>query len=327
MNLGGYALATLCEALRARPELDLKRDIQLPARILGAPGTSAWFPGESILNGDDTAALPYGDTHVLFAAEGMRPEFVAADPGFAGFCSVMVNLNDIAAMGGRPWAVVDVLFLGASDNQRVLEGVRDASRAFGVPIVGGHTTRVDGGSLLAVAVLGRARRLISGHRARPGQVLLAAVDLRGGFRGSSANFDAASSAPPEQLRAALSILPELAESEAVLSGKDVSMAGLCGSLLMLLETSGVGAALDLDRLPAPAAVEPLRWLCAFPSFGFILTAEPQRAAEVRERFDAAGIACSVVGEVDASRTLTLRAGTERALYAELAAGTLTGFGP
>ena len=151
MKLGGYSLAELCRALRERPELELKRDIRLPARVLGIPTESAWFPGGPIANGDDTAALPDQDGFTLLAAEGMRPEFVAADPWFAGFCAVMVNLSDVAAMGGRPWAIVDVLFSGGSDAEQVLLGMRDASRAFGVPIVGGHTTRVSGASSLALS--------------------------------------------------------------------------------------------------------------------------------------------------------------------------------
>lgn len=327
MKLGERSLDELCATLQARHELGLKRDIQLAARVFPHAAASAWFPGGPILNGDDTAALPDADGYTLFAAEGLRPEFVAAEPWFAGFCSVMVNLNDVAAMGGRPWAVVDVLFMGSGDNQRLLEGLRDAADAFGVPVVGGHTARVDSGTALAVAVLGRARRLISSHRARPGQALLYAVDLRGEFRGQSGNFDAATSATPEALRRNLAILPELAEAELCGAGKDVSMAGLCGSLLMLLETSGVGGWLDLDRVPAPPGVEPVRWLAAFPSFGFVLATEPERAAEVAARFEAAGVTCRIVGGIDGSRALTLRAGQKCAVYAELAASALTGFGP
>ena len=109
MILEPGSLATLARELKGRADLDLKRDIQLAARAFGRASHSAWFPsGQPILNGDDAAALPNGEGFVLFAAEGMRSEFLAADPWFCGFCSVMVNLNDIAAMGGRPWAITDV---------------------------------------------------------------------------------------------------------------------------------------------------------------------------------------------------------------------------
>jgi AIR synthase-related protein len=326
MKLGGVSLSTLAEELRGRAELGMKRDIQLPSRVFGDTGKSAWFPSkEPILNGDDTAALPDADGYTLFAAEGMRPELVAADPWFAGFCSVMVNLSDIAAMGGRPWAVVDVLFMGNGENERVLEGMQAASELFGVPVVGGHTARVAGPTLLSVAVLGRARRLISSHAAKPGQIVLMAVDLRGSFRVGSA-FNAATTASAQQLRACLATLPELAEAGLVAAGKDISMAGTCGSLAMLLETSGVGAVLDLERVPAPAEVEPLRWLTAFPSFGYVLTVDESAAPAVCARFDAVGVACAAVGTVNASQRLTLRHAGAEALYLDLAERPLTGFG-
>ncbi len=326
MKVAPDELRPLVAALTARAELDLKRDIQLPARMLGGRGQSAWFPSrEPILNGDDTAALPADGGYVLLAAEGIRPELVARDPWFAGFCSLMVNFGDIAAMGGRPWAVVDVLFLGGGENERVLEGMRDASELFGVPIVGGHTTRVDGPTALSVAVVGKARRLISSHAARPGQTLLVAADLRGSFRGSGA-FNAATTASAQQLRANLAVLPELAEAGLVGAGKDISMAGVCGTLAMLLETSGVGATLALDAIPAPAGVEPLRWLTCFPSFGFVLAVDDAAVAAVCARFDAVGVACAAAGRVDESRRLQLSVGSEQQLYLDLSAAALTGFG-
>jgi AIR synthase-related protein len=327
VKLGSVSLTTLTEELRGRAELGMKQDIQLPARVFGGALKSAWFPSkEAILNGDDTAALPDGDGYSLFAAEGIRPELVAADPWFAGFCSVMVNLSDVAAMGGRPLAVVDVLFMGSGENERVLEGMLAASELFGVPVVGGHTARVAGPTMLAVAVLGRAKRLISSHAARPGQVLLMAVDLRGSFRGSGGAFNAATTASAAQLRASLALLPELAEAGLVGAGKDISMAGTCGSLGMLLETSGVGAVLDLERIPTPAEVEPLRWLTAFPSFGYVLAVDESAVSQVCARFDAAGVACAAVGAITASRALLLRHAGQEAVYLDLSERPLTGFG-
>jgi AIR synthase-related protein len=327
MNLNGIPLAQLTCALSSRAELEMKRDIQLPARVFGTATHSAWFPSQgSVLNGDDTAALPADGGYTLFAAEGMRPELVAADPWFAGFCSIMVNLSDVAAMGGRPWAIVDVLFMGAGENERVLEGMQAASELFGVPVVGGHTARVDGPTLLSVAVLGRARRLISSHSARAGQTLLMAVDLRGSFRGAGTAFNAATTASAKQLRANLATLPELSEAGLVGAGKDISMAGLCGSLAMLLETSGVGATLDLERVPAPPDVDPLRWLMAFPSFGFVLAVDPDAVESVCARFDAVGVVCRAVGQVQRGRQLLLQHGAEQALYLDLETHALTGLG-
>jgi len=320
------ALEPLVRDLRARTELGFKQDIQLAAKVFGRDTQSAWFPGETIVNGDDAAALRDEGGHVLFAAEGMRGELLAADPWFAGYCGVLTNVNDIAAMGGRPWAVVDVMFLGSGENERVFQGMAAASAAFGVPVVGGHTTRVSGASMLGVAVIGRARRLISSFAARPGYVLLAAISLNGSFRGPGGNFNAATQTPSYALRAQLAVLPELAESGLAIAGKDISMAGICGTLLMMIEASGCGATIDLARLPAPPGIDALRWLTAFPSFGFLVAVEPVSVSSVCARFDAVGVACAPVGTIDDSRTLQIVYESERDEYWDLGAAGLTGFG-
>jgi AIR synthase-related protein len=327
MNIERGSLSALTGALQTRVELTYKQDIQLAAKAFGREARSAWFPEEGpIVNGDDATALAHAGGYVLFAAEGMHRDFVEKDPWFAGYCSILTNVNDIAATGGRPWAAVDVLFLGSADNARVFDGMGAASSAFGVPVVGGHTTRVAGASMLAVAVVGRANKIIPSTTARPGHVVMAAVALDGTFRGGGGNFNAATAATPARLRSQLAVLPALAESGAVSAGKDISMAGLCGTLLMMLETSGCGATLDLGRIPAPKGVDALRWLTAFPSFGFLLSVEPARAAEVQARFEDAGVACAIVGEVDPGRRLDLGYEGDRATYWDLARQPLTGFG-
>jgi selenophosphate synthetase-related protein len=103
------------------------------------------------------------------------------------------------------------------------------------------------------------------------------------------------------------------------------MAGLCGTALMMLEASGCGARIDVAAIPAPPDVDALRWLTAFPSFGFLLAAAPEAVPSLRARFADAGVACAVVGELDGSRALTLAQGTERALFWDLRAAPFTGF--
>ena len=229
-----------------------------------------------------------------------------ADPRFAGYCGVMVNLSDIAAMGGRPIAVVDAVWArSTTEANPVLAGLREAATIYGVPIVGGHTnSRADRGQL-AVAVLGRAKRLITSFDARDGDCLLAAIDLRGGFREPNLYWDAATGSPPERLRGDLALLPEIAEAGLVTAGKDISMAGLVGTAMMLLEASRCGARIEIDAIPCPAGVDLSRFLMAFPSFGFILTAKPADVGALLTRFAARSIAASVIGHVDASRTVRL----------------------
>ena len=58
--------------------------------------------GHTVLGfGDDSAALRIGNDHILFASDGIWTQ-LRSDPFWAGYCSVLVNVNDIYAMGGVP---------------------------------------------------------------------------------------------------------------------------------------------------------------------------------------------------------------------------------
>jgi len=279
--------------------------------------------------GDDCAAIPDGAGHLLLAAEGMLPWFVSEDPWFAGYCAVMVNISDVAAMGGRPLAIVNVLWTpGAERSEPIWQGMNAAARAYGVPIVGGHTAAADGANAyLAAAVMGRAERLITSFDAMPGDDLLMAVDLRGAYRGEKPFWNCSTSAPPGRLRADLDILPALAASGACRAGKDISNGGIPGTLAMLLECSSVGAELWLDQLPRPDGVPLERWLISFPSFGFLLAVSPEKSAEVIDQFAAREIACAAVGRFTESRSFVLTLGHARQVFLEWQTGAEAGWRP
>jgi AIR synthase-related protein len=310
----------LCDALRESRGFAHKRDLSDVMRRL-AP---ALPPGIAV--GDDCAAIPDGDGHLLFAIEGFVEDFVERMPWFAGYCGVMVNVSDVYAMGGRPLAVVDALWnTGAQQGAPVLDGLMEASRRYGVPIVGGHSNHKAARGQLAVAVVGRARKLMTSFDARPGDALVMAVDVRGAWQEPYPYWNASTGAPADRLRADLELLPCLAEEGLCDAAKDISMAGAVGTTLMLLECSRVGACLDTAAMPRPDATSIddeaalLRWLCAFPSYGFVLSVRPQNVAAVLDRFHAREIACAVVGEVHALPQVTLRHCGQEALLWDLAA--------
>jgi selenophosphate synthetase-related protein len=123
------------------------------------------------------------------------------------------------------------------------------------------------------------------------------------------------------------VLGTLAASGAVHACKDVSNAGVAGSLLMMLEASGVGAVLDLDRVPRPEGVDLPAWLATFPSFGFVFAAPREGTGAVLAHLGERGIACERCGRVDASSQLRLASGGHEALLWDLARQPFTGFGP
>ncbi len=303
---------------------DLIRTLKTSARIVQKQYLAAlwrYFPrspridGSDILLGDDAAAIKSGEGYLLLAAEGVYQPLLKSNPYLAGRTSVLTNVNDIYAMGGRPVALVDVLF---SENEEsageVLRGISDNAARYGVPVVGGHTTLEAESGSLSVFILGKAERLLSGFGAREGDDILLASALEGRFYPAFNFWDSSSTLPGDELRRQLEILPALAESGLADAAKDVSMAGLIGSALMMLEGSKAGAEIYLDRIPAPAEVPLVKWLLTFPSYGFILSARPDKTQYIKESFRGPGLVCETVGRVTGDGRVFLTDGGEKELF-------------
>ncbi|MBC7436089.1 MAG: sll0787 family AIR synthase-like protein [Bdellovibrionales bacterium] len=308
----------LCETLRASRGFAHKRDISDIITALGQalPGGSAAL-AQAVPVGDDCAAIPDGQGgYLLFAIEGLVEDFILRMPWFAGYCSVMVNVSDIYAMGGRPTAVVNAMWSqGMEPAAQMLKGMARASEVYGVPIVGGHSNNRSERPQLAVSILGRASKLLTSFDARPGDSLIMAVDVRGAYEEPFPYWNASTCAEAERLRGDLELLPQLAEAGLCDAAKDISMAGPVGTAMMLLECSGVGAVIDVDVLPRPPGVALERWLATFPSYGFVLSVRPPHVAEVMMRFASRDLTCAVVGEVTAQRQVHLRqVGSEALLW-------------
>lgn len=312
-------LSELAGQLQRSLSLLQKQDIQTAAKAL------KWNQS-GVRLGDDCAAILDRDGYLLLAAEGMLPKFVQEDPWFAGWSAIMVNVSDIYAMGGTPIAVVDTLWSQSDQAVDLLwAGMKAASEAYNVPIVGGHTNSHSDYTALSVAILGRSQHLITSFDAQPGDALLIATDFRGEAHSKYPFWNAATKADPVQLRANLSILPVLAESGLCNAGKDISNGGIIGTLLMLLEASNCGAVLDLDRVPCPEGLSPDRWLISFPSYGFLLSVSPNHAATVQAQFQQQDLVCEQIGTVKAGSKLVLRSQAESIDFWDLSQQKLTGF--
>jgi len=307
-----------------------KQDIQGIAKLL----SPVHFPkrtvlsAHSILLGDDCAAIPDGEGYLLLACEGMMPFLMESDPWFAGWSAVMVNISDIYAMGGRAIAIVDTLWSTTTElNPLLLAGMQAAAQAYQVPIVGGHTNGHSPYNALAVSILGRAQRLISSFQAQPGDRLLVVLDLRGTMHPQYPFWNAATTADPFCLRADLALLPQLAEQGLCDAGKDISMGGIIGTVLMLLETSGVGATLNLEAVPQPKHIAQEQWLVSFPSYGFLLSVRPEKATLVSQKFGDRGLICTDIGEIQDHCQLILQQSNNSTVFWDFNLDALTGFTP
>lgn len=312
-------LADVVRRFRDHAGRRAKASITLVAQALGP---TDWLHGP----GDDAAIVAHGSDGVTLAAgEAIWPPFIEADPRGAGMAAVVANVNDIAAMGGRSLGLVDTIVGPEPLARLVLEGMKEAAELYRVPVVGGHLTVREGPPSVSAFIVGRARQVLASTNARPGSVLLVAASTQGRLHDDFPFFSSLRERE-NRLASDVEMLPMLAERGWCLAAKDVSMAGLLGSLAMLLEPTRTGVVIDLDRIPRPRGIPLGVWTEVFPSFGFVLCAPEDSVEACRESFAGRGLACEAVGVLDDSGRLTARLGGEEASLLDLTRQDVTGLG-
>lgn len=291
-------LRALVERIRALPGVRGKAAIGLVSEVFGR---SDFVAGP----GDDGAVVVDEGRNLVVGGEALLPAFVERHPRGAGIAAVVANVNDLAAMGARPLALVDTVVGPRPHLVEMLEGLRWAADLYQVPVVGGHLTETDGPPSLSAFGLGRAEAVLSATRAAPGQALLLVACLEGTMRPDFLffrSFDERGDALAGDVRT----FAVAAEAGLAVAAKDVSMAGLVGSLAMLLEPTRTGVEVDLRTLPVPAGVAPADWLCCFPAFAFLVTTAADRADACAALFQERGLTAARLGTLDASGTVRLR---------------------
>ena len=226
--------------------------------------------------GDDGAPVP--GTDLIAACDAIIPSMVERDPEWAGWCSVLVNINDLSAMGATPTGLLDAV--GAPTRSmldRVIRGITAASVAWQVPVLGGHT-QLGVPAALAVTALGRTTDPVPAGGAGVGDRVRLTADLTGGWRPgyTGRQWDSTSARNSADLAA----MGGMVAATRPRAAKDVSMAGVVGTLGMLAEAGGTGATLDVAAIPRPATADMGAWLTCFPGFAMLTAGEHRRPSQL-----------------------------------------------
>jgi uncharacterized protein len=303
-------LHSLVRELQSFIGVTRKKAIQSPLKAF----QNVWNFGSTLDPiGDDAAILVMENEYLLLSCDAIYPQLAADEPFWAGYCSVLVSVNDIYAMGGKPTAAVNLL---SAPNDKMSEtialGMAEACRKFGVPMVGGHYLPEETAGV-ATAMVGRATHLLRCFQGRPGQWLMVAVDLEGRQFKNYLQWDSTSFRTPQDLQRKLAVLPMIAELQLATAARDISNAGLIGTLAMLAETSGCGVRVVLNSIPKPYNVDFFKWIKMFPGYGFILAVDPEQTGEVQALFQKEQITARVIGELTATPRITLHSEEEEAV--------------
>lgn len=223
-------------------------------------------PDGTVGIGDDCAVLPAGEGELLFSTdllmEGVHFLRSESSPEDVGWKAAAVNLSDIAAMGGKPVATFLSIALPKDAQgewaERFIEGYRQISSQYDVPLLGGDTTSSLRDIAVNVGILGRCQ---SGNRLmRSGAKVGETIYVTGPLGDSAAGLQAILKGirRSEEVKTLIERhkrpLPRvdagviLVQSGKVGAMMDISD-GIASDMRHIMKASKVGAVIALDRLP------------------------------------------------------------------------------
>jgi phosphoribosylformylglycinamidine synthase subunit PurL len=291
------------------------------------------------MNGTNTLVGPgAGDAALLrikgtslalaLAIDGPGPARVGAlDPYRAGASAVIEGALNVACSGATPLGITDCLNFGSPETdlgawqlERAIDGIADACRELGLPVVSGNVSLYNEtpvGPILPTPVIGTVGVLddrsaavgvgwSSGDEAwllgDPGDDAdaLSGSELAWsrGANGGSPSLDVASAARVVRL------LPALVRDGLIGSAHDTSVGGIGVALARVAIARGVGAQLVLPT----SGSHPMAALFGERAGRVVVGVHPDRASALLDACLAAAVPASRLGAVGGDR-LAIRAGT------------------
>jgi phosphoribosylformylglycinamidine synthase subunit PurL len=295
--------------------------------------------------GENAGALDIGDgLAVVFKVESHNHPS-AVEPYQGAATGVGGIIRDIFTMGARPIALLNSLRFGPleADGETdegtvtrnrylfggVVAGIAGYGNCIGIPDVGGEVTfdpTYSGNPLVNAMCVGIARQdeITLARAAGEGSVLLlvGAATGRDGIQGASfasatLGEDRDERRPAVQVgnpfleKLLMEACLELAPLDGVVAMQDLGAAGLTCALAELTARGGVGADVDLDRVPRrERGMTPYEVLLSESQERMLVVVRPESVAEARAVFERYELEAAAIGEITDGAVIRCRAGGE-----------------
>jgi phosphoribosylformylglycinamidine synthase len=282
--------------------------------------------------GENAGALDIGDgLAVVFKVESHNHPS-AVEPYQGAATGVGGIIRDIFTMGARPIALLNALRFGPLDADAstapdaaahnrylfggVVGGIAGYGNCIGIPDVGGEVVfdpSYSGNPIVNALCVGIARHdeITLARAAGAGNVLLlvGAATGRDGIQGASfasatldedrdARRPAVQVGNPFLEKLLMEACLELARLDGVVAMQDLGAAGLTCALAELTARGGVGAEVDLDRVPRrEAGMSPYEVLLSESQERMLIVVRPDAVAAVQATFDRFDLAAVEIGRI------------------------------
>lgn len=218
---------------------------------------------------DDAGVIPLENKRLLLATTDMLIEEVhfstdLITPYEIGWRAMASNLSDIAAMGGVPTHFLVSLCLRPHTTVDFIDdlykGMEELGTKFGLVMAGGDTNH--GPCLIInITLLGEVEKknLLTRKGAKDGNIIMVTGTLGGAECGLSI-LKRGGSGPQEMIKRHTMPFPRVSEARILgttceINGMIDISDGLVSDLYHLLEPSGLGARIYLDKLPISSALK------------------------------------------------------------------------
>lgn len=231
--------------------------------------------------GDDCAVIYSGNQATVITTDMLceNVHFKLSMGGHAiGMRAVQVNLSDIAAMGAEPTAIFLSIAVPDKVSDEFITDFFAAIRDCGIPLLGGDTTRSAADFIVNITAIGTVPA--ANIKLRNGAKVGDTVFVTGELGAQSLSGYTADVVAQTKQGIWLGGRPE------VNSMMDISD-GIAGDITHILESSAVGADIDLGKIPIAAGASIEHALCGGEDFLLLFTCDPAMAKELKDDYFAA----------------------------------------
>jgi len=274
---------------------------------------------------DDCGVIRIGDTFVVLSVDFLNATPIAEQLGVGrervlGRLAVAATLSDLLGSGAVPRALLIAVTVphGYPESlfKEVMRGAKRESDRWNVPVIGGDTKLGRGRSILTCGVgsVDSPDELFLANQARAGDLIF--VSGRLGTCAAATSLGSRKRPIPRWAVSAITLpdLPmsrsrALAKLRIAHGGIDISD-GLAADLRRMCVTSGVGAILEVEKIPTDPLIDAVArneqvpaWAFSLASggdFQFIVTAPP------RARPDVEALGFTRIGVITSDRRLWIR---------------------
>ena len=270
------------------------------------------------------------DWALALSIDGPGPARIGAlDPYLAGVSAVVEGAFNVACQGAAPIGITDCLNFGSPETdlgawqlERAIDGIADACRAIGVPVVSGNVSlynETPQGPILPTPVvgtvgvledrtsapslawaLGQEAWLLGGEASDPDALAGSELAWRRDLRGGTPTLDLAAAVR------LIRLLPELARAGVVAAAHDCSVGGLAVGMARMAIAAGLGVRGEV------AVADRVATAAAFGERGgrVVVGVAPARVVDLRRAADEAGVPATRIGVVGGDE-LDVRFGSAR----------------